>query len=223
MTYLRKPSGAGGRLVFEWDGLTANQFEVAASFASGGTPTLSVVADATAPKGYVLRYHVPSAGKSVWLAKTPLPSSHVLIEISDNGAPAYGGVAFFGDAVGSVHAYAWNPISIFGWRFRVDAGVQVSSGTTDNDLRGGATGAGFTRIWLRGEKPVGAPPQFAVWGHGHGSGGGRDSMLRTVDWVGEPAPASWNGLACDRWGLSMSPTAISTWDIRTLRVFDLEA
>jgi hypothetical protein len=230
MTFIAPVPTAGGKLVWEWDGLTLNQFAGSPTPAhqSATTAGLSVVANATNPGGYILRFNMSTtpAGGAHFLVNDPMPSSNMMWEIEANNRHVYGGVCFFGDVSGSYHGYSYEPSSSAGWRHRVDAGSFVTGGATGNNLHGTTiTVPGFMRIWMFGEKPGGAQPRFAVGGESARNIGGPRAWLLTGGWASEPAPASWNSLVCNRWGLSAQMTAGTSsydWDIRALRAYDLD-
>ena len=230
--------------IWEWNGVDATQFEGSPAHQSGGSianATLTVVPAAGAPSGNVLRFTTTGLGTG-WahiLAVDPLPL--VLDEPRSFRwefllwqRPAYGGLAFLGDNVGAYHAWAWSWASNAGWRHRIDADVafQVVGSSTNNALTAGTFGPSLVKINAKLHKPSGAPPEFHISGVGlfinggdwsgmyHSGTGNVDSNFQTA--AGDE-PASWDNLACDRWGLQLQASgggSAGPMDFASIRVFD---
>lgn len=227
------PASAGGVLVWEWNRLDTSQFEGAAAFADGGgTATLSVASQAE--RGNVLRM-TGTAGVSAcvaWLVNDPIPFQttrrDLLIEVevfSVTPTNKYGGIVVLADDAGSYHGmhhyFASSEYSSL-----VEAGVRSTPGGTGS---GFGINSGLMRYHIRGSKPAGAPPNLTSWQDGIGAvaatGRARaaGNNLTAINPFGAAAgtlAASWNNLACDRWGITLQTAGGGALD-QTLDILDL--
>lgn len=224
------PLVQGFELAWEWNQTDVSQFEGSAVFASGGgaqTLTANAVADTDLPYDFSLDLASTGTGtgKVDWLATDPLvfvgEDRSFLIEWVGLGIPAsrYGGFSFLADDAGTYHTYS-NYIGAIGWDSRVDAGVSVIGGGTTGTVWDGSKGSNG-QMTIIGRKPSGTPPEFLLqaWGMDTNRADIRKYMS---SWDGEPAPASWNALACDRWGLSIQASGsnpFGTLQLLELRVY----
>lgn len=228
--------GAGGELVFEWNRVDTSQFEAVRAFADGGAAAaLSVVSTA---RGNVLRFD-PSAGNTAhiaFLAVDPLPYVGVRrdaifeLEVFDmfpNGG-GYGGIVVLADDAGTYHALN-HLVTGPEWASHVNAGTRVTNSANGT---GGNGRGGSYKIEMRGSKPEGAPPIVtdvltAVDETQMKAASGRRTGASAADrgawrgFAGDAAlAASWNDLACDRWGLCLQSGGGANLDV-TMEVLDL--
>jgi hypothetical protein len=244
MTYIPEGTfgapGAGGELVFAWNRTDISQFDGSAILIAGTTPQMSLSVVAVSEWGNALR--VSGGGtngvNAVILATAPIafPDERrdLLIEIETHdivdGGGGYAGTAFCtdGGAAGSYHGLAHFPHGTAEWAAKVENGTLTVPGTGV----GAGNANGWSRTQILGRKPSGAPPEitsrsFSVSSAGahnvrvHRTGSNRVSAAAFGD--GLALGATWNGLSCDRWGLSIQSSggaaAPSTWDILDLRVY----
>lgn len=143
--------GADGLTIWEWDG-TTGQFDGADAYSTSPiSSVLTAVADATRPKGALLRWENHQNGLAagtqtlaVRLVTDPLPAATYRfrweMEIADlntdvNTGAAYVGMVAFADVDGGgdLFGYAWlTGTAEYAWRF--DGGVQVGNGNNLNSL-----------------------------------------------------------------------------------------
>lgn len=233
-------AGAGGELVAQWNRIDTSQFEGAAAFADGaGAGSLSVVA--VGERGNALRL-TSSAGTTAHLAFLaidpivfPDERRDLIFEIECfdivEGAGGYGGLVVLADDVGTYHALNHLPHGVAEWSSRVDAATRNDSGSTGS---GAGVGGGFSTTVVRGRKPAGAPPEISSWvsslsstagvfGEPKRTGTNRGGVPSMGD--GTALAASWNSLACDRWGICLQSSGgnplPTNFDILDLRVYRL--
>jgi hypothetical protein len=212
--------GADAELAFAWNGVDVSQFDVAAAFSSFDSEALTVQASTVTPPGNLIRLEAtnlaaPAVGDTVcWLAKDPLPfvgeKRNILVEmeiIADGANTDYGGITVLGDEsdVAGCHGYvATGRDSNNGWRARIDQGVQVIDAVVVGNYGNIAPGVLQQRLYA--DKVAAAVPRFRYTGWGRSTN--LDSFTQGQDdYPSEPAPATWNPLACDRWGLSVQRAA----------------
>lgn len=217
--------------IWAWNGVDVSQFDGAAAAAALYTnPTLAVVASATVPGGNVLRTTATGAGGGawVWLATTPLVFTgnrrryliRILMEALDL---EYGGAAVLcDDAAGFYGITLVNGVA--GWRARWDNGVWVTDGSTVNRLHAQGAGLGvhaLVDIHVDGERFAAAQPRFRLYGKGLA----QITNPNTAWTESQPAwgayPAGWQGLALDRFGISVQAGAgaAPVMDILALEVW----
>ena len=228
----------GEALIWEWDQATITQFDAASpQYSDGGvTSALSVV---DIPQwGNALRI-TSSGGTGVcaaFLATMPIPYANtdrnLRIELETHDVSFSG--SYFGAVVmatldGSdyygLHHYMFGTAE---WSSRVDANVRTQSGGTGTGLQG----SGFARIRMRGRKLAATPPAVSSYyiGEGRFNEAGEVRRTGTSRGVGisefannTVVPASWNDLACDRFGITIQSSAGNapppTADILSMRVY----
>jgi hypothetical protein len=209
-------AGSGEQLIFEWNGVDTSQFEVAPAFSNFDVDTLTVVADAAAPRGTYLQVlgeniATPLPNVACWLAKDPLPvfankrNIRTEILVRTGTSNRYWGISFLGDDTGSGGYHGYQIVArdrAGGWRSRIDDGVLVMNNTTI--LECGDMPPGPLRYRISADKRSGAQGRFRATGWGFGTIGDDDAVVQNQqNYVGEPAPASWNPLICNRWGLAI--------------------
>ena len=231
MTFLPGLGGGGGpavdNLFMKWNGEDVSQFEGSPAFIPAGwsAPTLSVVADATAPSGFILRLEVTATagvGTLVWLLNTtPVwePSGNdnrsfvFEMETTISSSSISIGPAFLCDDVGNFHGYGVSDSSGNSTIGRIDDGVEAAVCT------GGPTtlGPAVWRSFVNAGKQAGAPPTWIRNCIVHGTGGAVGVRDTQADIGGAPG-ASWNNLACDRLGLVVIANLAATlqFDFRAL-------
>jgi hypothetical protein len=137
----------------------------------------------------------------VWLASAALPvvgtHRNIEFEIEFYTSIAYVGIAFLGDDSDPSGLHCYNYLCGGGWRSRVDQGVLFSPSATAGQLLPNTPAV--VRIQYQADKVGGMGPRWLQSGYGlHAT-----SVAAYVDsqtWAGV-APATWNPLTCDRWGL----------------------
>lgn len=230
---------ANGTVLFEWNGFDLSQFEPAASFASGGwVPALSVAADPDSPTGNVLRLTSTGTGTgaAVWLALPSLPFADVARRIrfelgskslTSISTGIYAGPVFCADTTAGLHCIG-DLNGQAGWQLRVDAGAlqlvadqhggEVFQRTGTNPDQSGS------QVTTLVDKPAAGPPRGYI--HGLGAQGTVD-LAKSWNF-NEPSwpvfPASWNALACNRFGLAVAASGgatAPTWDITDFRIIAL--
>lgn len=217
--------------IFAWNGVDTSQFDgAAAATALYTNPTLTVVNSPTVPGQNVLRTTATGAGGGawVWLVTTPLVFTgdrrrYVIRYQMEALDLEYGGVCFLGDDSGAFHGITLVN-GVAGWRARWDAGAWVTSGSTVNRLHAQGAGLGvraLCEVTVDGERFAAAQPRFRAYGLGVAQiNQGITAWTET-----EPAwgayPASWNGLALDRFGISVQAGAgaAPVMDITSLEVW----
>ncbi|HHH29101.1 MAG TPA: hypothetical protein ENK57_12260 [Polyangiaceae bacterium] len=223
--------GGGGTLVFEWNQTDVSQFDLGTVYNAGGSigaPTLTVVPDSNVIGGNVLRMSASGVGEgyAVILANDALPSKHyrLIAEINAVGTNGQGFVMFAEDSAG-LFAYGTTTIGTARY-WRIDAGVASVFGSTGVTTMV-ASGRGIVDMEVRAEKPSGAGVRGSWYQNGQYSAFATPrASMRGIrqDYPGEPAPASWNALTANRWGLALYGAgggATGPLDIASLKIFDL--
>ena len=220
-------TASGKTKLWEWNGSDVSQFESSADFngstgASMSSPTLSVVTDASVPgNGKILRLTAsgtPSGYACVhWLVKAAestltYPNRYRWEWSIKPTIASYGGLSFFANPA-TDHYYGVQCFSINGSRHRVDAGTAIDflSGATNGRLASSASSnsAGWVELW--GEPQTGEGPRFEISGYGVSTTSSPTAFQLNEDSVnggtwqnsGTQPPSSWDGLAANRWGLSL--------------------
>lgn len=235
-------SGAGGRLVFEWNGEDTSQFEATPAFReadTGATGSLSVV---SGDYGNVLRYTgVETSGLGeVFLASDALPftgtyrNMRIEIEVHSDTSPtsaSFGGVCYYADDSGANFSGFIHGASTGNGHQRwiiEDGTVVYNSGPSGSAFR-------IKSIYtLTGQKPDGAPPFFTITNSGYSRTSGVAEQIRRIGSTSTirggvtefgsttTLDSTWDDLQCDRWGLTVgkqSGGAVPTVDFLSIRVY----
>jgi hypothetical protein len=212
--------GSSVDIAFQWNGVDVSQFEASAAFSSFDSEALVATPSTTTPPGNLLDFSAtnlaaPAVGDVVcWLAKDPLPfvgtKRNILVEmeiIADGADTDYWGITFVGDNSDALgyHGYvATGRDSNPGWRARIDQGVLVIDATVVGNYGNIAPGVLQQRLYA--DKPAAAVPRFRYTGWGRSTN--LDSFRQGQnEYPSEPAPATWNPLACNRWGIALQRAA----------------
>jgi hypothetical protein len=148
---------------------------------------------------------------SCWLAKEPFPffankrNIRVEILVRTGTADRYWGVTFLGDNTGAGGYHGYQIVARDrggGWRSRIDDGTLVMNNTTIGIY--GDMPPGPLHYRIAADKRGGDLGRFRITAWGFGSIGDEDATVQNqTQYVGEPAPASWNPLVCNRWGIAI--------------------
>jgi hypothetical protein len=231
-------------LLWEWNGVDTSQFQTASILRTSGVTSSDslfgyIFANNNSPLGNVLRFQVTGSttttttASCVRLIDYSFPQRFriemtVSIQAASNGAPCWG-LAFLGtDLSGTLSAYTLTSVDVgnrYG-KYRIDSGVSthletIRGGTWD----GSSTTTQIITVTIRGNKRSGEPPKFIFQSWSQTAANYFISAAQQTNWSSEPAPSSWNNLACNRIGIVFLGKTVGVnnnrimFDILTMRIY----
>jgi hypothetical protein len=211
--------GGGGGVWLKWNGVDTTQFEASPAFIAPGwsAPSLSVVADADAPAGAVLRLQVTVTagnGSLFWLLNDTPPwdttgaNRSMIYQIQTQVAVATSaiGFAFLCDDVGTFHGHSFTHSVGNDIVARVDADVEATAVVATST----SSGPAHWRDTLHAGKVAAQPPGYIFHTTSSTQSGTTLSSYGDSLSIVAAQPSSWDNLACDRVGIAVFANTSTT-------------